>query len=162
MFFYLMPYFRRPKPTLPRRPAFIYLASGTASIYLFFPYLREDPVNRFIEVFKSLSRYNWGGENLYFGQFVAANDLPWHYIPVWITITTPIFYLILFALGTLAIAKSLGRNIFSSFDFDKNYCFESLKNYIYFPTSVFESITQNAIKPYNIAYNCYKFANSTN
>jgi len=116
MFFYLMPYFRRPKLTLPRRPAFIYLAAGTASIYLFFPYLWEDPIKRFIEVFKSLSRYNWGGENLYFGQFVAANDLPWHYIPVWITITTPIFYLILFALGTLAIAKSLGRNIFSSFD----------------------------------------------
>ena len=116
VFSYVMPYFYRPKPTLPWSPAFIYLASGAASIYLFFPYLWEDPINRFIEVFKSLSRYNWGGENLYFGQFIPANDLPWHYIPVWVSITTPIFYLILFVIGTFTIAKSFGRNMFSSFN----------------------------------------------
>ena len=116
VFFYLIPYFFPPKPILSPRPVFIYLATGVASIYAFFPYLWDSPINRFIEVFKSLSRYNWGSENLYFGQFVAANDLPWHYIPVWVTITTPVFYLVLFCVGIYTITKSLGRNMFSSFN----------------------------------------------
>lgn len=115
VFFYLIPYFHQPKPILAVKPLLTYLATGIASIYAFFPYLWESPINRFIEVFKSLSKYGWGGENLYFGQFIAANDLPWHYIPVWISITTPIFYLILFCIGVYAILKSLGRKIFDSF-----------------------------------------------
>jgi len=116
VFFYLMPYFFRSKSTLPRVPIFVYLIASVASIYAFFPYLWEDPINRFIEVFKSLSRYNWAGQNLYFGQFVAANDLPWHYIPVWVTITTPIFYLLLFCVGIYAIIRNCGLNVFSDFN----------------------------------------------
>jgi 4-amino-4-deoxy-L-arabinose transferase-like glycosyltransferase len=116
VFFYLTPYFHQPKPILAVKPLLTYLATGIASIYAFFPYLWESPINRFIEVFKSLSKYGWGGENLYFGQFISANDLPWHYVPVWVSITTPIFYLILFCIGVYAILKSLGRKIFDSFD----------------------------------------------
>jgi hypothetical protein len=85
------------------RPLMAYLASGALSIYIFFPYLWEDPIRRFIEVFLSLSKYNWEGRNLYFGELIQANDLPWHYIPVWITITTPILYLILFIFGSVLI-----------------------------------------------------------
>jgi len=80
-------------------------ASGMIAIYLFFPYLWANPFSRFIEVFQSLSRYNWGGENLYFGNFISASNLPWHYIPVWIAITTPIVFLIFFLLGLFAVAK---------------------------------------------------------
>lgn len=85
------------------RPLAAYLATGALSIYMFFPYLWEDPIRRFIEVFKSLSKYNWEAKNLYFGELIPASDLPWHYIPVWITITTPILYLILFIFGSLSI-----------------------------------------------------------
>ena len=97
-FFFLTSYLYKSKPIRTLKPLLIYLATGVTSIYAFFPYLWESPINHFVEVFKSLSRYNWGGENLYFGQFIPANDLPWHYIPVWIVITTPPFYLILFCL----------------------------------------------------------------
>jgi hypothetical protein len=86
------------------RPLAAYLSAGTFSIYLFFPYLWEDPIRHFIEVFKSLSKYNWEARNLYFGELISASDLPWHYIPVWITITTPILYIILFIIGVLLIA----------------------------------------------------------
>ena len=81
----------------------LYLASGAVSIYLFFPYLWANPFVRFLEVFNSLSRYPWNGKNLYFGNLIPATDLPWHYIPVWILITTPIFYLLLFLVGTFMI-----------------------------------------------------------
>ena len=86
-----------------------YLGSGFISIYLFFPFLWADPFNRFIEVFNSLSRYNWQGRNLYFGELISANDLPWHYIPVWILITTPLFYLFLFSVGVVKIVYNFTR-----------------------------------------------------
>ncbi len=31
-------------------------------------------------------------KNLYMGELVSASKLPWHYLPVWILISTPIFY----------------------------------------------------------------------
>jgi hypothetical protein len=91
-----------PKKISPS-PLAAYLATGVVSIYLFFPYLWEDPIRNFIEVFKSLSKYNWEARNLYFGKLILASDLPWHYIPVWIIITTPILYVILFAFGAILI-----------------------------------------------------------
>ena len=101
-----------------------YSSSFIFSIYLFFPYLWENPIIRFFEVFRSLSRYNWGGRNLYFGEFISASDVPWHYIPVWISITTPIFYLILFLLGSLALLREVFR--FDEFNYQK------LQDYIFF------------------------------
>ena len=105
------------------KPLLAYFLSFATSIYLFFPYLWEDPVRRFIEVFQSLSRYNWGGTNLYFGEHIPAADLPWHYIPVWILITTPILYSILFLLGSFGILRKLF--VFRDFDFQK------LQDYIF-------------------------------
>ena len=84
----------------------LYISSGLIAIYLFFPYFWASPINHFVQVFKSLSKYNWGGTNLYFGQTISASKIPWHYIPVWISITTPVVYLILFLVGFLFICFS--------------------------------------------------------
>jgi hypothetical protein len=86
-----------------------YLTSGVLSIYLFFPYLWESPIERFIEVFSSLAKYPWGGMNLYFSNLIPANDLPWHYIPVWILITTPLLYIFLFGIGAFSIVAKFIR-----------------------------------------------------
>ena len=37
------------------------------------------------------------------GTHILGTELPWHYIPVWLSITTPPFYLALFVVGTTAI-----------------------------------------------------------
>ena len=36
---------------------------------------------------------------LYFGQFINARQAPWHYLPVWIVLTTPMPYLLAALLG---------------------------------------------------------------
>ena len=83
-------------------------------VYLFWPYLWEDPINRFWGAVSNMGRY--GGENdydvamVYFGKFIWASDVPWHYLPVWIGITTPIGYLILIVVGAgFAAAPILRR-----------------------------------------------------
>ena len=95
------------KKNLRLRSLLYFAGSGMISIYLFFPYLWADPISRFFEVFQSLSRYNWGGENLYFGEFIPASGTPWHYIPVWIAITTPLIILAFFCIGLFVMAKEL-------------------------------------------------------
>jgi hypothetical protein len=123
---YLLYHFR--KTVWSWRLLVVYSISYIFSVYLFFPYLWENPIPRFIDVFRSLSRYNWGGRNLYFGEFISAGDLPWHYIPVWISITTPIFYLVFFLLGTLGVLRALIK-------FD-GLTFEKLQDYIFLSLAV--------------------------
>lgn len=41
----------------------------------------------------------WGGQVYYFGQHFSQGSIPWHYLFVWLSITTPIGFLILFLSG---------------------------------------------------------------
>jgi hypothetical protein len=74
------------------------LTSGL--VVLFWPYLWSSPLGNFIAAYRNMSNFRWGGSVLYRGNMTMATDLPWHYAPVWIAITTPLLYL---ATGLLGI-----------------------------------------------------------
>lgn len=75
--------------------------------YISFPFLWENPIVNFLEVFNKLSNHSWSGNVLYFGQVYKNFDAPWHYLLVWFIITTPIIYLIFFLFGTAYVLKIL-------------------------------------------------------
>ncbi len=75
-------------------------------ITLFWPILWEDPVYHFIEAFKNLKHHIWYLDVLYLGEYMPAVDVPWHYIPVWFVITTPILYILFFIIGLFFILCS--------------------------------------------------------
>jgi len=79
--------------------ALTYLMLLPLLIILFWPYLWENPLVNFLQTFKILSSYTSVGYNYYLGNYYDSSHLPWHYILVWISITTPIFYLFLFIFG---------------------------------------------------------------
>jgi hypothetical protein len=79
---------------------------------LLWPYLWGDPIGRFIESFKVMSKYPWDGFNLYMGEYAWAANVPWHYIPVWLIITTPILYTVFFVAGFFVIIKNFIVNPF--------------------------------------------------
>jgi hypothetical protein len=83
----------------------VYIILFPVITVLFWPYLWSNPFNNLIEVFSIMSNYGvrWGGYNLYFGEYILGSNLPWHYTFVWIFITTPILYLLLFVYGFLNI-----------------------------------------------------------
>ena len=83
----------------------IYLITFLVSVYVFYPHIWKDPINRFWSSFQSLSKYNWQGKNRYFGNDILASDLPWHYLPTWMGITTPLPYILFFVIGLLVIAR---------------------------------------------------------
>lgn len=62
--------------------------------YIFFtPMAWENLSNILMKTVSTFSNFTkWGNNNLYFGNMIKASQLPWHYLFVWIWITTPIAY----------------------------------------------------------------------
>jgi hypothetical protein len=77
----------------------VYLVSVCIIVVAMWPWLWTDPVRNFVQALRNMSHFRWNGPVLYMGGFVRPNDLPWHYVLVWITITTPLLYMVLFLVG---------------------------------------------------------------
>lgn len=90
----------------------VYLLFIVGFIILFWPYLWEKPFVRFPEILARSSKYPWTGSVLYFGQFYKATQLPWHYLPVWIFISTPLLYIFSFLTGSIFVAIRLIQSRF--------------------------------------------------
>ncbi len=92
--------------------------------YIFYfimtPPMWYNPIKYPFEVIKFFNHYvdpipKSGFVSLYFGKYVPANNLPWHYLPVFIIISTPILYILLFLIGFIDnIKKLLNKKIISS------------------------------------------------
>ncbi len=61
------------------------------------PFLGADPLGNFMSLINSSKNYPWSGKILYNSQLITTQELPWHYLPTWILITTPIS--IIFLMG---------------------------------------------------------------
>lgn len=92
-------------------PAYLLLTAGATVAG--WPYLWADPYHNFLHAFTSLSNFAFDAELLYLGERVSVNELPWHYIPVWMLITTPVAYSVAAALGSLAWLVALSRSRFT-------------------------------------------------
>ncbi len=77
----------------------------------FWPVLWEHPWSDFKAAYDTMARFAWPGSVFYFGKLIEGTAIPWHYIPVWIAITTPIFYSLLFISGVIATFISLIKKI---------------------------------------------------
>jgi len=84
-----------------------YLPAVAALAVLGWPYLWEHPVGNFMAALGSFSHYSKELEVFYMGQFVPIQQLPWHYAPAWLLITTPLPQVLLFLLGLVVLLKAL-------------------------------------------------------
>lgn len=87
---------------------------GTSIIFtiLFWPFLWDAPLDKFIQAFKNMANFRWAPNFLFRGEMVNGADLPWYYLPIWICITTPVIYIGLFVAGSFSILISLIKNHF--------------------------------------------------
>jgi len=68
---------------------------------IFWPYGMQDPFNRPFEVLSMMTKFPIAIRVLFEGSHILSYDLPWHYIPKWIAITTPFLVIVGFILGLL-------------------------------------------------------------
>ena len=88
----------------------IYLLCVSLLTILIWPTLWTDPLGQFLAAFRQMSHYPWEGDVLYFGAYIKSVALPWHYIFVWVGLTTPLVYLFFFGLGLLSTLKKVGSS----------------------------------------------------
>jgi hypothetical protein len=92
-----------------------YLVVSAGLIYWFNPILYADPVGNYIKTFNLMKQYPWNGFQYYLGRTISR-QVPWHYSIVWFSISSPIFYLLLFIAGMGAlIAKTVRARIRAHF-----------------------------------------------
>jgi hypothetical protein len=75
------------------------LITAAAVAVALWPTLWPDPARELLAAFAQMRQYPNQAPSLYFGERIAATELPWHYVPVWISITTPLAYLVLALVG---------------------------------------------------------------
>lgn len=73
------------------------------TLYVFWPTLWTAPLSRFWEAWSTMKAYPWEGTVTYLGFRQLATQLPWHYLPVYMVISTPLFYLYGMAMGLVAL-----------------------------------------------------------
>ncbi len=91
-------------PTRENRKALAWVAPGVfllshAVLLVSWPYLRVHPLAHYLEVLKVANCFPWDDKVLYMGRMIPALHLPWHYLPVWFWITTPLSLMGLFLVG---------------------------------------------------------------
>lgn len=95
----------------------IYLAVSAVLVVALWPWLWSDPIGRFAQALGGITNFRFDHEILFMGALIRTTALPWHYLPVWISITTPPLYLMLFVAGVAATGWQLissGRRLWKN------------------------------------------------
>ncbi len=89
------------------------LLSAVLLLILTWPFLWSDPFGNFIAAFKSMSNFKWSNWVLLGGELIRGNNIPWYYIPLWFSISTPLIYLFAGLLGSIILLlQSIKRPIY--------------------------------------------------
>lgn len=92
-------------------------AAGFIFTYIIcMPVLWKHPIREVIRVFTKFSDYDqWNGVIVFMGQLLNKDQLPWYYIPIWVLISVPVWYHILFLFivgaGICAVKKKCVANM---------------------------------------------------
>jgi hypothetical protein len=86
---------------LIKKPKIIFFLSLFTFFFLHLthPYLLQHPVIGFFNIVKTSGSFPFTAANLFGGQYIMSNQLPWDYIPRLMAITTPLSTLGLFIIG---------------------------------------------------------------
>lgn len=74
---------------------------------LFWPFLWDNPIAGMVYALKHMSNYPWYGSVFFMGKILYPYDLPWYYVPIWIFISVPIMYSLLWFFGFISFVFTL-------------------------------------------------------
>ncbi|MEI8229697.1 MAG: phospholipid carrier-dependent glycosyltransferase [Candidatus Peregrinibacteria bacterium] len=77
----------------------LYFLSLAFATIVFWPFLWDQPLAHFLEAYRYMGHIN--GSAMFLGHLYA--NIPWFYIPVWITATVPLMYTVFFLLGCFSL-----------------------------------------------------------
>jgi hypothetical protein len=95
----------------------VLMVTFTGLTILMWPFLWSDPAGHFAFAFRNMSKYRWTGSVPFRGVEVNARNLPPYYLPLWMGITLPLFYIVA---GITGIAGVIVRTVKIGFRLYKN------------------------------------------
>ena len=101
----------------------ILIFSNFAFLYIVWPFLWEAPFENILYSLKSFSKYSWGGNVFYLGNFYKAEFLPWHYLLIYFFATTPLLLSTIIFLGIYQIVFRFIKRFIS---IDKNNSYKDI------------------------------------
>lgn len=98
-----------------RRPAlcgmvmvFLYIISFVVML----PATWENPLKNVPEVFSKFSQFDkWDSTIVFMGEVIGKSEIPWYYIPVWMLISLPLWYILLFVIAVVISLLQVGGHI---------------------------------------------------
>ncbi len=90
---------------------FKYIVFFILFFILFWPWMWDFNFYKLITSLAEFKNYPWNGEVLYFGNFLKAKFLPWHYFFVWFFITTPIIFFLIITMGLFRSLLIFSENL---------------------------------------------------
>lgn len=94
----------------------VYLFLSWLLTVTFHPFLWDQPVLGIVEMFEKMSKFQWNGHILLWGEYHLAQELPWFYLPSWLLITIPLAFILLHFIGFFQTLKRFFSNL-KSFKF---------------------------------------------
>lgn len=79
---------------------------GYALGILFWPYALTNPITNPLNALNTLTNFPIGIKTLFEGEKIFSTQLPWHYVPKYILVSTPLFFLLGLLIFTLIFAFS--------------------------------------------------------
>lgn len=101
---------------LPKRSALlrffpVYLIVAIFLSILFFPFAWAKPIQNITEAFTLMANFPGISQSLYLGGFIQTQHTPWHYPYVWMGISIPIPFLVLFGFGLFLFFNNVWSTI---------------------------------------------------
>jgi hypothetical protein len=87
----------------------LFAAGFSLMLYAAFPTLWRKPFASFAEVYSSLAHFRWENNMLFDGKIENAAHLPWTYLPVWFSNTTPVILLAFALIGIVILIANIFR-----------------------------------------------------
>lgn len=91
----------------------ILLLLTTLTLYITWPYLWKNPIENFILAIKNMSNFRWDSHVMFMGERIRSTNAPWYYIPLYIFITTPIVFSLLFCFGVITSVVQIVKMTFA-------------------------------------------------
>ena len=111
-----------------------------ASYVVITPFTWSNPIKNTIDTFFHFLWFQpWNSTHFYLGEMITR-EVPWHYIPVWMGVTVPVLYIVLFLVGFVLIVanwvKTGKGHMYDWFFFAMFVC--TLLGFIYLRISMYE------------------------
>lgn len=135
-----------------------------AFLILMYPVAWGKPLHTILDIFTKFSNYDdWSGSIIFMGKNFLKDRLPWYYIPIWILVSVPIWYILSFLVtGVVAVRNIISRRR------EKDISIKLFFKYKYFVWSILlVAIPMGVIvlkhaALYNGWRHCYFFTSSAN